>query len=88
MTKLYLATMTTENYTFQSIGSGPRAAETAVLRGWITHLKQVEERNPGYFDTRPRTVPELKDYYGITVTALGMNDCARDGEALNLSIWG
>ena len=84
MTKLYLATMMTENYIFQSIGSGPRAAETAILRGWIAHMKQVEERNPGYFDTRPRTVPELKDYYGISLTALEMNDCARDYEALNI----
>ena len=75
---IYIATMQTEHFTFQALGASSEAARKASLRGWLRHLG-------GLGDGGRRTLAELEDWYGINVTALEMNDCARDGEVLGVA---
>ncbi len=87
MTKTYLATMHSEHYFFQSIASAEAAAKEALARGWRKHLTgligEVSGCDQEWYDNSRKTVEELDSWYGINITALEMNDCARDHEALN-----
>ncbi len=76
-TKLFLATMQTEHYLFQSVAADAAAAKKAIARGWVRHLT---EKNL-WTDRTIKTALELEDWYGINVTELELNDCARDHEA-------
>ncbi len=82
-TKLYLATMETGRHFFQSVASTENDAKTAILRGWTEHRKSI---GADFLDIRvycrSGTVKDLEEYFGINVTAIEMNDCARDCESL------
>ncbi len=72
---IYIATMQTKHFTFQALGTSPEAAKKAILRGWKKHLGPLGGR---------KTLAEIENWYGVNVTELQMNDCARDGEALGV----
>ena len=84
---LYVATMTTENHTFQSVAASADDAKKAIQRGWVAHLVQLTRQDPSlyddaWFDWHFKTLFQLEKAYSILVTPLVMNDCAMDGATL------
>lgn len=83
--EVFIATMCTEHFEFQAIGSTKEAAIDAIFRGWMKHRGQVIDGSRYVDDTRiPSTIPELEDHYDIVVNKMVMNDCTRDGVPLTV----
>ena len=84
---LYLATMTFNDDTFQSIAASAHAAKSAIQRGWVAHLVRYARIDPAkyddaWFDRHFKTLEQLEKTGDIKVVALVMNDCVVNGATL------
>lgn len=84
---LYLATMTFNDETFQSVAASAQAAKAAIQRGWVAYLVSYNRRDPAkyddaWFDRHFKTLEQLEKTGDIKVVPLVMNDCAVNGATL------
>ncbi len=81
-TKMVLAEMATEHFTFRALGADEDCAKSAILRGWEKHVKSYGDYHQMPWDGK--TANEIEEWYGINTYSVEMNECLRDDVVLNV----